>query len=240
LGRFGRNLKTCCSVSETLAQDEFSARTKNMLMQELDQSMAQQRKLVTMAQKLDSEVAVLEQTGPGPGSCPPVTTAAGDSTGLTTKSPRRRRRGTKRSQPSSDRVTTVSAPVVKDVVASAPDQQRPFVPSNLPARSAPLANPAGFMPPFSCAPPVGLRPGLVLAPMSGGAVMPGVRFVNGDDGPVRFPKHAAPTAAGVASLRLPRGRQDSSSSTDSAETVRHLEHGTCVGDVDRYLSTGWF
>jgi len=214
-----------------------------MLMQEVDQSMAQQRNLVTMVQKLDSEVALLEQSPvSGPGSSPPITTA-GVST-APTKSPRsgRKRRGSRRNQQSSDRMTTPAASAVKDVVVSMPDQ-RACVPSNLPAHSAPLPNPAGFMPPFSCAPPghavAGFRAGLMMAPMTGtsigGAMMPGVRFVNGDDGPIRFPKHAAP-AAGVATLRLPRGRQDSSSSTDSAETVRHLEHGTCVGDVDRYLT----
>ena len=203
--------------------------------------MAQQRKLVTMAQKLDSEVAILEQSG-GPGASPPVT-AAGAPAGPT-KSPRRKRRASKRNQQSGDRATTVAASSVKDVVVSLPDE-RPCVPSSLPARSAPLPNPASFMPPFSCAPPGpaigGLRAGLVMAPVTGtsigGTMMQGVRFVNGDDSSVRFPKHASPAAA-VAGLRLPRGRQDSSSSTDSAETVRHLEHGACVGDVDRYLTAG--
>ena len=211
-----------------------------MLMQELDQSMTQQRKLVTMAQKLDSEVALLEQSE-GLGTSPPITTA-GASKGPT-KSARsgRRRRGGK--QQGCHGVTTLATSSAKDVVVSMPDQ-RPCVPPNLPAHSVPLTNPAGFMSLFSCTPSghavAGLRAGLVMAPMSGtsvgSSVMPGVRFVNGNDSSVRFLKHQAPTA-GVAGLRLPtRGRRDSSSSTDSAETVRHLEHGTCVSDVERHLA----
>jgi len=210
-----------------------------MLVQELDQSLAHQRTLASMAQKLDSEVAVLERSG-GPGSVPPSTTA-GISTGLT-KSPRtgRKRRGNRRDQQNSDRVTNLAGSVVRDVVVSTLEQ-RASASSSVPVHSVPLLSMAGFMPPFSAPHSShavgGIHAGLVnLAPVTsvGGARMPSIRFVNGDDSPARFPKHCAP-GVGAGGLHLSRGRQDSSSSTDSAETVRHLEHGTCVGDIDRYL-----
>ena len=211
-----------------------------MLMQELDQSILQQRKLVTMAQKLDSEVALLEQSG-GAGSVPPVTTDG--TSAAPTKSPRagRKRRGGKRDQQNSAKVAAVAGSSVKDVVISTPDQ-RPCAPSNLPVHSVPLLNPAGFTPQFGVAQPghavAGFRAGLVMAPASsvGSTRMTTIRFVNGGDSPARFQKQVAPGMMGAMGLQLPRGRQDSSSSTDSAETVRHLEHGTCVGSVDRYLA----
>lgn len=212
-----------------------------MLMQDLDQSMTYQRNLVAVAQKLDSEVAVLERTG-GAGSVRPATTAGAAT--VPTKSSRsgRKRRGSKRDQQLSDRATNLAGSVVKDVIISAPDQ-RSCIPTNLPVHSVPLMNTVGCLPPFvvSTHPShtvTGVRAGLVMAPtMSVDTTrMPSIRFVNGDDSSARFQKHTAPSAVGVASLRLPRGRQDSSSSTDSAETVRHLEHGTCVGDVDKYLT----
>ena len=212
-----------------------------MLMQELDQSIVHQRNLVTMAQKLDSEVALLERTGE-PSSVPPTTTA-GVSTGPT-KSPRsgRRRRGGKRDQQNSDRATSLAGSVVKDVVVASPDQRTCVsVCSNIPAHSVPLPNTVGFVPPFSSVHPsqtfTGVRSGLVMTPIASvnHTRMPSIRFVNGDDSPARFQKHVASGTVSVAGLRLPRGRQDSSSSTDSAETVRHLEHGTCVGEIDRYL-----
>ena len=210
-----------------------------MLVQELDQSITHQRSLVSVAQKLDSEVAVLERSG-GAGTVPPATTA-GVSMGPT-KSPRtgRKRRGGRRDQQISDRVTNLAGSAVRDVVVSVPEQ-RASISSSVPVHTVPLLSMAGFVPPFS-APHSGhvvggIHAGLVnLAPVTsvGSTRMPAIRFVNGDDSPARFPKHGAP-GVGVAGLRLPRGRQDSSSSTDSAETVRHLEHGTCVGDIDRYL-----
>jgi len=208
-----------------------------MLVQELDQSIAHQRNLVSVAQKLDSEVAVLERSG-GTGSGPPATTAA-VSTGLA-KSPRtgRRRRGSRRDQQNSDRLTNVGGSAVRDVVVS---EQRASISSSVPVHTVPLLSMTGFVPPFSAPHSShvvgGIHAGVVnLAPITsvGSTRMPSIRFVNGDDSPARFPKQSAPSV-GVAGLRLPRGRQDSSSSTDSAETVRHLEHGTCVGDIDRYL-----
>jgi len=209
-----------------------------MLMQELDQSMKHQQNLVTMAQKLDSEVATLERGG-GARAVPHTTTAAVTAT-VQSKSPRgRKKRGSKRDQQNGDRMTNLSGSVVKDVVVSAHDHQR-CVSTNLPVRGVPLLNTAGCLPTFSSTHPSHtIRATLVMPPTTSVGCttrMPNVRFVNGDDSPARFQKHTAPSSIGVAGLRLPRGRQDSSSSTDSAETVRHLEHGTCVGDVDRYLT----
>lgn len=208
-----------------------------MLVQELDQSIAQQRSLAMMAQKLDSEVALLERTGEA-GSVPPATTAA--VTTAPAKSPRsgRKRRVTKRDQLNSDKMTNLTGSVKDAVVVSVPDQ-RTCASSSLPVHSVPLLNTVGFMPPFSTTlvSHSGVHAGLVMAPITtsvSSSRMPSIRFVNGDDSPARFKQHG-PIGVGVAGLRLPRGRQDSSSSTDSAETVRHLEHGTCVGDIDRYL-----
>jgi len=187
-------------------------------------------------------VANLEHSGQASNCTPPNTVTEVPS--RPTKSPRsgRRRRGTRRDQQSGGRVTAVTGPTVQDVVMSVQDQ-RPYVPSSLPVHSTPMLNPPGFIPPFSSAPQpshaaAGVRAGLLVAPITSvtGNRVPNVRFVNGDDGSAWFAKHVAPGSGGTP--RLPRGRQDSSSSTDSAETVRHLEHGTCVGDVDRYLTAG--
>lgn len=182
----------------------------------------------------------------------PPATATGVAT-VPEKSPRsgRKRRGNRRDQQHSDRpvnqqhtdrAVNLTSSVAKEVVISAP--RPPHASSSLPMHSVPLMNTAGCLPPplFSSTHPTshtvaGIRASLVMAPTAApvnGSRMPSIRFVNGDD---RFQKHAAP-GVGVAGLRLPRGRQDSSSSTDSAETVRHLEHGTCVCDVDRYLAAG--
>ena len=211
-----------------------------MLMQELDQSMKHQHNLVSMAQKLDSEVAILERSG-GAGPVPP-TTAAGVAVTVPSKSPRgRKKRGSKRDQQNSDRATNLSSAAVKDVVVPAQDHQH-CVSTNQSARGVPLLNTAGCLPTItSTYPSHTIRASLVMPPttsVGSTARMPTIRFVNGDDSPARFQKHTAPSGIGVVGLRLSRGRQDSSSSTDSAETVRHLEHGTCVGDVDRYLTAG--
>jgi len=221
-------------VCTETVQEEFSALTKNMLVQELDHSLTLQRNLATVAQKLDSEVALLERSG-ATGSVPPSTSTAPST--APTKSPRRRRGGSKRDQQKSNKVTNLARPLVnEEVIVSTPDQ-RTCVVSSLPLHSMPSMNTLGFVPPFTAVHPShtvsGIRTGLVMTPNS--TRMPSIRFVNGDDSPARFPKYGPHGTVGVAGLRLPRGRQDSSSSTDSAETVRHLEHGTCVGDVDRYL-----
>jgi len=159
-----------------------------------------------------------------------------------TKSPRsgpRKRRGNKRDQQNSAKVTNAAGSVVKDIIVSIADQ-RPSVSSDLSLHSVPLLNTMGCLPTFSSTHPSRIagsyHAGLVMAPTTlvDSTRMPTIRFINGDDSPARFPKHTAPGT--IASLRLTRGRQDSSSSTDSAETVRHLEHGTCVGNVDRYLT----
>jgi len=226
---------------------------KNMLVQELDQSVTHQRNLVNMAQKLDSEVSFLERSRRA-GSVPPATASGGAS--VPVRSPRsgRKRRGNRRDQLHSDRAVNqqhitdravnLTGSVAKEVVITAP--RPPHASSSLPMHTMPLMNTAGCLPPplFSSAHPTshtvaGIRASLVMAPTASvsGSRMPSIRFVNGDDSPARFQKRMAP-AVGVSGLRMPRGRQDSSSSTDSAETVRHLEHGACVGDVDRYLAAG--
>lgn len=198
-----------------------------MLMQEVDQTVAQQQKLATMATKLDSEVALLEQSG---AASSPSTTTTSTTVGGPTKSSRsgRKKRGTKRDQQISDRTAAA-------VVNPAADH-RPLGSVDL-ATLHNVQAPATVMPPSPAVHTVGgIRASLVMAPSAspGSSRLPNIRFVNGDDSHTWFPKHASPLVA--AGLRVPHGRHDSSSSTDSAETVRHLEHGVCVGDVDRYLT----
>jgi len=208
-----------------------------MLVQELDQSITHRRSLVSMAQKLDSEVAVLERTR---GSVPATTSAA-----VTTRSVRGRRRGagSRRDQQNVDRLTVnAGGSMTKDVAVSMSEYPMCSASSSIPVHSMPMPNAVGFVPPFSSThhcytTAAGVHVGLVMSPMTSvsGTRLPNIRFINGDDNPGRFPRQMTPGGMGVGSVRLSRGRQDSSSSTDSAETIRHLEHGTCIGDVDRYL-----
>ena len=195
-------------------------------MQELDKSFTERRQLISVAHKLDSEIAQLERDK----SVDPKAQAIESGVGVSKfKSPsNRKRRSSKHDvdSPMSSKLNKVSV-LTQDVY-----RQVGKVPTGLGTSKTVVQSSEQYDTAVSLA--------SLLMRSSGHNFGAAVRTVNGDVLPDRSVKSSGVASDGNKTgpsgqwVRLVDKRPGSSSSTDSAESVRNLEQGACVSNFDQY------
>jgi len=200
-------------------QDELSLLTRTYLVQELDKSFAERRQLISVAHKLDSEIAQLERDKSGDLKEQVIESGVGISK---FKPPKTRKR--RISKPDLEGVMPSR---YNKVLVHTQDVERHFEKMS----SVPEANSEQS----------GTTASLLIRSIGHNVDVAG-RTVNGDlfvDRPVKpFSIALDGNRTGPAGqwVRVADNRPGSSSSTDSAESVRNLEQGACVSNFDPYTS----
>lgn len=207
-------------------QDEFSLLTRTFLVQELDKSFNERRDLIAYATKLNNDIAQLEKdrppsaetgvtvnhkepSGPPPAARPNVVT---DTPSLPPPPPANFKSPTGRRRRNTKR--------------DAARNKTPAAEVDLATISRPLVIPA------STAAALMFRPAQLHLP----ELM--ARTVNGNVIPDLSPVGLLAHARALQQHHVvDNHRPGSSSSTDSAESVRHLEQGACVSNLEHFTSS---
>jgi hypothetical protein len=212
--------------------------------QELDKSFAERKQLLTVAQKLDTEIAQLERERTVDHKELVAENCSGISTIGKFKSPpsSRKRRPAKRGL---DGLVASQQSKALAALFSADVQKHPGKISNL--LEAQLNSVTESFSPVIRSDQADLQVSVAAATSKSFGLNAGAanRAVNGD---VLIQRNAKPSdvnfdgpravAVGGRRIRAVDNRPGSSSSTDSAESVRHLEQGTCISNFDPYTRNG--
>lgn len=209
--------------------------TRSYLVQELDKSFAERKQLLTVAQKLDTEIAHLQKERPMDHKDLVAENCSGINTGKFKSPPSgRKRRPAKRGL---DGLVSSQQSKALAALFSADVQKQPSKISNV--SEAQLSGVAeNFSPVIRVSEQADLQ--VSVAALAAKAFGAAGRAVNGDVMVQRNVKPSdGPRVPSVGQrMRSADNRPGSSSSTDSAESVRHLEQGTCISNFDPYTRNG--